>query len=67
MYRVYMAVITLAAADHLSLEDTTMEFRALLDDLQCENIKPLEVLKVARVVSNVNVNAIHEAKAEATD
>jgi len=67
MYRVYMAVVSLAAADHLSPNDVVMELKALLDDLQCDNIRPLELLQVSRVSHNAMVVLSGEVKAEATD
>ncbi|MEM3646837.1 MAG: hypothetical protein QW334_01645 [Thermofilum sp.] len=66
MYHVYVAAVSLAAADHLSPNDVVMELRALLDDLQCDNIKPLELLAVSKFKFNVAVVSEGEIKAEGT-
>ena len=67
MYRTYVAVVTLAAAEHLPPNDVAMEFKAMLDDLQSEQIKPLELLRMERLSYDVTVAFLNSGiKAEAT-
>jgi hypothetical protein len=68
VYRIYLAVVSLADADQLTLEDVANELVVTLDDLDWEQIKPLELLHISRLEHKVGLSLDgYIKKAEATD